>query len=451
MSDEGAAPDQSPAAPPKRKSRTRRLLIALLVLSAALALGWWFGFEPLVRHLTVTEARKRGLQLTLGSVHAGWSQARLRDASFELVGAAGVQGSVEQLEVTLSGLEPRALLVDGAELTFTGSAPSLVVAVSAWIARYAHLLSIPAEGRGLDVSWRLDAKAPPSLLIEGATVVPHALGASLRAKSAKLFGFELGQVGAIWRGDSLRVMLGIGAASLEASPLRIEVLSTPAQPAATISLRETTLEQLMFLLGLPLKLAGSAAGFVELYFSKELLTGPISGMAVVRLRKLPLPIPPEAKAFVRSDSTDVSAVIDVAPDRRIINMHDLRVQHGAITLYGGARLTRVAEHALVRMRLEGSLRCVDIAPFVLGSKMGGALGRMVGSMARGMVQGNVTVVITIEADSRKLAAAKIGHEIGVGCGLRLPTFELPQLPKLPILPDVQGEPDEQGEPGAPAE
>jgi len=426
------------------------LLVALLLLSAVLAAAWWFGFPPLVRHLTITHARERGVLLSLGSVKAGWSQARLRNTGFGLLGVEGVKGKVEQLDVTLSGFEPRALLVDGAELTLTGSAPSLAVGVTAWIARYAQLLSIPAEGRGLDVRWRLDANSRPSLVVEKATVVPHPLGASLRAESAELFGYQLGQVGAIWRGDSLRVMLGIGAATLDASPLHIEVFSTLSRPAAAISLRRTTMKRLMTLLSLPLSLQGSASGFVELYFS-QLLSGPINGVAVVRLRDLPLPVPAEAKALVRSNTTDLSAVINVTADRRTVSLRDLRVYHGAISLHGEARLQRMAEHAVVRVRLQGSLRCVDIAPFVMGSKVGGELGRIVGSMARGMIQGNVTVVVTVEADSRKLAQAKIGHEIGIGCGLRLPTFELPKLPKLPILPDGQGEPDVPEAPRVPPE
>ena len=254
-----AAPAEQPTAPPRRKSRVRRLLVALLLLSAVLAAAWWFGFPPLVRHLTITHARERGVLLSLGSVKAGWSQARLRNTGFGLLGVEGVKGKVEQLDVTLSGFEPRALLVDGAELTLTGSAPSLAVGVTAWIARYAQLLSIPAEGRGLDVRWRLDANSRPSLVVEKATVVPHPLGASLRAESAELFGYQLGQVGAIWRGDSLRVMLGIGAATLDASPLHIEVFSTLSRPAAAISLRRTTMKRLMTLLSLPLSLQGSAS------------------------------------------------------------------------------------------------------------------------------------------------------------------------------------------------
>ena len=93
---------------------------------------------------------------------------------------------------------------------------------------------------------------------------------------------------------------------------------------------------------------------------------------------------------------------------------------GALRLKGGGTIERRDAYALTALDFKGSLSCSDVARSAVASSWGDLAGLLAGDVARVAMEGSVGIKVHVEADTRDLQAAKLTHEVGIGCGLRIP-------------------------------
>lgn len=459
----------APSDPPKKASRRKRRLrlrypiVGLMLIGAVLyvlanARTW-------IHQKTVEEARRRGIELSLGEVDLDWSQVRLKHFQFTLVGMGGVRGYVEVLRIDHEDLTPTRLEARGVSLQLEGSAAALAMTFSEWTKNHPSLLRIPAKASWVDVVWRPQPGMPEWLRIDDATIEPTPRGGTFRANRVRVFdidiglgetriesdddgasvtaesvrvaGIDLGKVGTSWTGDLSHIALGFGEDELERAPVTIDVAYAQAAPQAKILLKPTPLERLAAPLGVALPIEGvTASGTAELTFRGGPLRGPIAGKLHATFEGYAPPVPRELGAIVFGKTTHLSTELAVSDDRRVVQLDKTAVQHGAFKLAGSGRIERHADHATITLELKGQLRCTDLADAAARSRVGGAIGGLLGGAARLTLRGSVAVGLKIEADTRNLKEAKLTKNIGIGCGLRsLGDLPIPKLPvELPELP-----------------
>jgi hypothetical protein len=100
---------------------------------------------------------------------------------------------------------------------------------------------------------------------------------------------------------------------------------------------------------------------------------------------------------------------------------------------------RSSDHSQANLTLSGQLPCSALASVEANSRvskiLGSELGAKAGQFAEKLINGSVAIGLSISADTRNLAAAKVERTIGVGCGLH--PLTLAELAKLmPLPPDV---------------
>ncbi|MBW2526786.1 MAG: hypothetical protein JRI23_21565 [Deltaproteobacteria bacterium] len=465
--DDDPAADGALARPPKRKRRLRARFVIVGALLLGAAVYVLLNAQRWIHDKAIAEARRRGIELDLGSVDLDWDRVKLRHFRFSLVGVPGVKGSVELLQIDLDDLEPTRIGARGVRLEVEGSAAALAMAISEWTKNYPSMMMVPAKASAVDISWQPNPGDREWLLIEDAVIEPTANGGKLRAENVKVFdieigfgdatlrqgesgtsvsatrvtvaGVDLGTVGTTWGGDRSHIQLGFGEEDTAAAPVTIDVAYAEPEPTATITLRPTALERLAAPLGVPLPIEGvTASGTAKLVFAADPRRGPIRGSLQGTFEGYSPPVPEEVSSFVFGKTTHLRTEIRVSADRRQVELSKTHVQHGAFKLDGGGRLERYPTHGSIRIDLEGKLRCTDLADAAARAKVGGLAGGLLGSAARLAVQGSVSVKLGIEADTRNLSAAALDKTIGIGCGLKswgeLPIPQLPTELPIPQLP-----------------
>ncbi len=404
--------------PPRKKKRRRALFIALGVVVAALVVAGLLGFEPLVRHLVVEQARERGIVLTLGEIHLGWSKVRLERFRCSLVGVDGVSAEVAELTVRHDGLTPTSVVAHGIDVSVQGSAATLALGLGEWTKNHPQLVRIPAGADGVNLRWRAQPSAEPWLHITDALVQPTEAGGHLVALRAEVAGIDVGKVGASWAGDSTHIAFGFGEEDLGEAPVLIDVQLGPTEPQAEITLRPTPLAELAAPLGVALPVEGvTASGSAVLRFAEGLDRGAVDGSIRATFKGYRPPAPPELKSLVFGDTTELKTELEVSADRRTIRLTSTELRHGTLTLAGQGQLDRHAEHTAIGLELDGELRCTDVAGAAVQSRLGRKLGGLLGGVTRWMVHGSIAIGLKIEADSRDLSAARVTPKLGVGCGL----------------------------------
>ena len=93
---------------------------------------------------------------------------------------------------------------------------------------------------------------------------------------------------------------------------------------------------------------------------------------------------------------------------------------GALKLKGGGTIERRDAYAVSALDLKGSIACSDVARSAVASSWGDLAGQLAFGVARIAMDGSVGIKVHVEADTRDLKAAKLTHEVGIGCGLRVP-------------------------------
>jgi hypothetical protein len=405
-------------------------ILALLLIAALIA------FEPVKRWFVVERAREHGVELSLGDVDLSWDGIVLHDFSFVLVGVDGIRAEVGRLELTLDDGEPQRVDIDGVKADARGSATELMLALTSWAKEHPALLRLPAKGTKIDVRWRPDPAGDVWLAIDDATISPSDDGGRLEADNVEVVGFDLGRVGAVWRGDAAKVDIGFGTDSLDDAPVRAVVRHALEQPEATMTLRPVPLETLAGPLAFLLPIRGViASGNAKLRWIEPGIDAPIEGHIDAKFVGYRPPVPLEVQQFVFGDTTEVSTDIALDRPRKNIRMNAIEVKHGAFRLKGDGKIERGAKHARAKLKLSGSLSCAQLAKAAALGRIGGPAGSIIGTVAGRVVVGSVGVTIGVDASTANLAGAKITRSIGVGCGI-MPGKILPKLPELPELPEL---------------
>jgi len=137
----------------------RRKLVLGGGLVSTLLLAVVAAFGPVVRSQVATEAARRGLDVQVGSVRAGWFAVRLLDVEVRPRDVSGIEAHVSELRVSLSaGLAVRALDVHGGEIRLTGDADSLRERLRVWREQRgggatSQHAGLPVSADSLDAVW----------------------------------------------------------------------------------------------------------------------------------------------------------------------------------------------------------------------------------------------------------------------------------------------------------
>ncbi len=198
---------------------TRRLLARSLAAAAAIAcagialVGWllpWF-----VRRECIDEAAARGIALSIDGARIELDGFRLLGLSATVADIPGLRAQVREIHVQTSGLRPKAIAMQGAELLVAGSFGSVGNAFATWRARAA----------GADNGGSL----PTSLTIDDSRIVwQSAIGENARVEAS---GAHLDVV---WQGKapelhfrSDRVLVAVPGGAL--GPWRVDYDRAPSQ------------------------------------------------------------------------------------------------------------------------------------------------------------------------------------------------------------------------------
>jgi hypothetical protein len=416
--DAGAAPQNKP-----KRSRFGVGLGVFVGLLAAGAAGAYFGYEPLVRHLVQRETHRLGFLVTYDSIqiHGFFLGAVLRGVHVDLDGVGGLHADVDEVVVDLDGSRAQRIVTAGARVTVERSAADLLLDLGAWINDHPDLYRIPGEATGVGITWA-DAPGDPAwLTASGGKLTTNGTDAAFHTPSTIVAGQPLGAAGAAWAAAAATITIGLGNEAIGDAPIRLE-LHPKEQPAtALLTLRPTKLESLGAPLGLALPAPGAVAeGSVALTLGNHTSSGAITGSASFTLTGWVPPHPRELGGIVFGDRTTFTTRLSVAEDHRKITLSEALMTAGALKLKGGGTIERRDTYAVTALDFKGSLSCSDVARSAVASSWGDLAGLLAGDVARVAMDGSVGIKVHVEADSRDLKAAKLTHEVGVGCGLRIP-------------------------------
>jgi hypothetical protein len=443
-----------------RAVRAKRVIVIVLGLLAGvlLALGVTaFVLLPgYIEREAIKEIRARGLELESYTLDYGWRWVKLTAARGHLVGVPAVDLKFETIDVRVAGREPERIDVTGLDVAAQGSAPTLALQLAAWSKRFPATYALPLFAKDVRVVWRPEPAASPWLEIGGGNIAKTPANTVFTAKTMKLAGAPVGQVGASWTSSSSSIAIGLGEKELAQAPIKVGV-ELGAKPVVLFKLAPSKLESLAkpFNVELPVKDV-IATGEVELRFNSQDAPLPADGRAHVELEGWIPPHPVELQGFVFGNVTTFDTRLAVRPDLLLITLTDTKVKAGKFELTGGGTIERDESRALLRLLLRGKLPCPALAGAAaesrLGRLLGATAGKLAGAAARQLVQGSVSVEVKVEGDTSKLADAKIERKIGIGCGLKPLTLEelqklgelMPSPEELSVLAD---EIARQGAPG----
>ncbi|MCA9627664.1 MAG: hypothetical protein KC766_08365 [Myxococcales bacterium] len=443
--------EPAPRLDPPRGSRLGYWIkLSLAALGALIALGVLAGvlmWEPYARKLIIAKARERGVEIDPKDISVPFSlqRARLKQTHFKLIGVDGIEGTIENLEVGLEKREPTSFDLTGVEVQVTGSATRLTVELSQWTAEHPQNYMVPMRAGNVNVRWRADKDSEPWLELTGGAVAPIPTGAAFSVENARIAGLETGKIGASWTAESASVDMAFGAADAKASPVKLRVVHTPGKqsgaysPYAELHVSKLPLDRLKGPLDMPIP---TKDVFVELdsriNFESDVMGGPINGELKASLIGYLPPKPPELDGYVFGDRTLFETKFASDGERKRLTLTETKVSAGAFKLKGSGEIERVDDHATILMKLLGNLPCADLAAAAVEKELSGLgqLGRLAGKLTKQVLKGSVGVTVAVEADSRRLAEAKVAKIIGIGCGLKPLTIpnlaDFPQLGEIPL-------------------
>ncbi|MBN1606896.1 MAG: hypothetical protein JW940_09705 [Polyangiaceae bacterium] len=433
-----------------RTSRHRALAIVLVVLGClaigALAaalyvlnnLGAW------IERFAVDEARRRGVELQIGTLSWDLGGLSLAKSSVTLIGVPGVEASLERIDASvllgLGQMNVQRLEMSGVDVEMVGSAPALGLALSVWAKQYARAFDLRATAEDVTLTWRTAQNEPPWLEIAGGSVDSARGSGTLRATQARLGIAQIGVIGAAWTKDSTNITAGLGEPSLVAARVRVRIEHATEPFSVDLVLAPTKLAELEKACGLKLPDKDIAvSGQTHLERPKTLGSDDVTGWMKVRLDGFVPPHPPELDGFVFGKTTSFESSLQVDKDQKQVRLADTRVKAGAFELRGKGLVVREPDHARLELELNGNLPCAALAGAAAETRLGMAVGQWLRRAAEAALQGYVGVTVKISADSRNIEGAKMARIIGFGCGLKplkLPGFEDIELPSLGTLPPL---------------
>jgi hypothetical protein len=251
---------------------------------------------------------------------------------------------------------------------------------------------------------------------------------------------DLGKVGASFARENSAIALGFGEADLGRAPFRVEVNPAPPTPTAKFTMAPIAAERLAKPLGVALPVPGVVVSTeTTLSFAGAGAAETIQGVTSVTLKGYVPPHPFELDGFIFGDTTTFDGKFSIPPLRDRITLTEAHLKAGAFELRGNGLIVRGSDHSEATLTLNGQLPCSALGSVEANSRvskiLGSELGAKAGQFAEKLLNGSVAIGISVAADTRNLAAAKVVRTIGIGCGLH--PLTLAELAKLvPLPPDV---------------
>ncbi|MEO7328930.1 MAG: hypothetical protein ABI193_10150 [Minicystis sp.] len=408
----------------KPQSRARRRLLYVLVPLLALGIGAALGFDPLLRWLVDREARRFGITLEYQRISLRRSRVDLGGVRVQLAGVSGMRTEITTVSAQIEGLRLKAVEAEGVMIALEGSAADRLLELGSWSSDSAAFFQIPGSSTNVRITWIASPGEAAWLDLTRGSLSASVNGAVFHSPSAALLGVPVGAIGAAWAADGSTLSIGLGKETLAEAPIRVDLHPAAKPPTGDVTLKSIKLQDLGAPLGLSLPAPGAAIeGTATLTMGggkkgSEVIDGTLSML----LSGWVPPHPRELDAIVYGNRTTFSTAIHINEDRSKLTLSETTVTAGSFKLKGGGTVDRREDHAVAVLDLKGSLACADVVRSAALSNLGSFLGKMLGDVARPVVRGTVGVSVHLEADTRDLKGAKIKQDVGVGCGLRLPTL-----------------------------
>ncbi len=411
--------DEAPAeasAPPGR--RWPWILLGVLIV---LLLGGGVGALVLSRYLpsmagdrAVAGAKERGFDLGFQSIDVEgvlpWddepARITLKGVKLKNVAAPDVSIDVEQVSVTMKGLDPASVDVVGPSV-YAPSLPALFAFEDA--IKSGPSKSIPVTST--DVRLRVDRIAE---------TLPLAVVAEAKQITAKDGVIEI---------EGLTIEPSIPFVDLGIPPVSVSVereedrmwLRFADVKAMRLGVNRAATRAFLELDGLgsgdlpkwlPIGLPGkSVTGKLDIA-----LSGPdaLSGSFDAAVKGYVPPHPRELQGILFGDTTKVSSKVKL--DGMTVLFDDFSIKAGSLELKGGGNL---GLSGTLKLDLKGVVPCSSLAVSAIAAHLGPTASMVAGRLARGRLAGNVETRVTVEADVRDVAKAKVIPSAFVRCSIAI--------------------------------
>jgi hypothetical protein len=416
-------------------------IVLLLVLGGAgvvllILLPTW------VESQVLATAQAEGITLEPKDITFGWGWVQITQVTVTLDRVRSVGIQVGRIDVALDGMTPTSIQLTNVEGQVLGSLTNVGLELSEWTKAHAGAYALPLGAQNVHVAFVEQAGTAPWLDVSDGSLTHTRSGGVFAAEHGRFLGLDLGKVGAGFSQTSSAIALGFGEADLGRAPFRVEISPAPKAPTAKFTVAPIAAERLAQPLGIALPVRGViVSSETTLAFSGagESAGETIQGATSVTLKGYVPPHPFELDGFIFGDTTTFDGKFSIPPLRDRITLTDAHLKAGAFELRGNGLIVRGSDHSQANLTLSGQLPCSALASVEANSRvsklLGSTLGTKAGDFAEKLVNGSVAIGLTIAADTRNLAAAKIERTIGVGCGLH--PLSLAELEKLvPLPPDV---------------
>lgn len=361
----------------------------------------------LLERMIASRAEAAGIKLSYASSSVGFFRVTLRKARFGLVGAPQIEGTAEVLVVDASLASLGKVSGRDVVVRANGALGQVGRGLAAWSKAYPSTSKLDSSFENASLTVTPEATSPPVLVLAQASVRAKEAVWEIKPNTCQLYGANLGATEIVVRATPEQTQVFVGGPEQTAPVVATLDVRGPA-PTVVAELRPTSLALLE---------GGTqsfeASGKVSV---KMLDDGALGGTFAGKLAGYVPPAPKEVRGLF-GNATDVSGSFTTAPAKSRVELTDVKVVAGALSLRGKGHAEIPATYALVDLALAGSIPCNLLGAQVAKNTLGGALGGLVGGLVAGTVSGDVPVATTIHADTRALAQAKIGTTAEVRCGL----------------------------------
>ncbi len=438
--------------PGSNTARAVRFVVAMLAVACFVIGGALTGAYLAIRHIVTTTAidyaKALGVALTPAEVRFGPTFIQLLDSRFVALEVPGVSGSVRRIDVELSALRPSHLLLSGIAVEAKGDPLVLKDSALRYWERFRP--SLPAgqvDARLPTVAWRHlalnlttgNALLPTASLTEltiATNVGPTHDETTIRTATTKAGTFELGALEIAVRYQDSTFELGWGPTLLE-SKWRVAYRDLPNLAQVKFSFQPANAKELLGRLGVATVPKGLETTTLEGHIEalRNQTSGRTVGTATLNLLGFVPPYPPELKGYRFANNTSLHSQFEIDPLGLAAELRGIALKTGDLSLVGHGRIERELLSARLRAELTTTLDCITLAKGYATDAVGGELGQWGARNAPQAIRGTVSVKVQIDADSSRLAEAKVIKQLGIGCGLRpMSIVDLLNL-GLPPMPD----------------
>jgi ADP-dependent NAD(P)H-hydrate dehydratase / NAD(P)H-hydrate epimerase len=330
-----------------------------------------------------------------------------------------VRIAADEMTLATSGLSTlESVDARGVAVSVEGPATDRILDVAAWASKNAGALHVPASAKDVKLEWRANADAPAWLTMTGGSMTGDGKTAELKAATTA-FGVPMGVVRAAVVVDVSGVTLEAGKKQGVEAPIQAKLHTSARPPTLGVTLRPVELAALGAAMGVALPThAATLSGHADLTLGHG--ASGVAGTASLEIDGWVPQHPKVLDGIVSGKKTTSHAHLQVAEDRATIKLDDVEVRAGKLALKGSGTMAEEAHHPILRLDLSGPIPCAELARGTASNELPGLLGEIAGEVAGHTVSGAATVNVSVEADAKNLAAAKITPKVSVGCQLKLP-------------------------------